>query len=1010
MIPRWLRATGPALLALLLMAMMLSSGAGPGTTAAAERRSALDLPLYDPPSGAIDVPAYDARRIEIRLHDTVSARVRTSMTYQGRTGVASLDGLLARLGVERMEPEFFGIAGQRRGSAELSGFYVVHLPRGTDVATALSAFRSDPSIASASPIGIYPVQLTPNDSLFSLQYWIEQPSGRDSRLSQVWDVSTGDTSVVLAIVDTGVLWDHPDLGGPPPFTGGNIWHNWVEMAGMPGVDDDSNGFIDDIRGWDFVTAVTGPPGEDTQTPDNDPSDYVGHGTFVAGTAAAIPDNVSGTAGAGYNLKVMAVRAGWHDGNSSGGVVDMSFCAQAIVYATDNGASVINCSWLNGDLDGLGAAVDYAIANGVSVVVAAGNLGSESQHLNYLSTRGDCVDVAALDQADARAWFSSYGTWVDVSSGGLGLKSATSVQYQPDYVVNSGTSFAAPIVSAMVGLYQSWRLDQGLGPATPQEILLRLRDTADPVDDLNPTFAGKLGRGRANGMRMLFDPPTSFIVTTGGPVRSTPAFVGWNEPEEAVVFGTEANQIHAVRSTSGQSLPGWPVATAGAVRGDPAIFDLDLDGEDEVLIGADDGWVYALNADGSAVAGWPVAVGGAVGSGPALADVAGGPEYEVIVGTANPHAVHVLDRHGQSMPGWPVSMPEAVVASPAIFDLESGGGDEIVIAGTDSSVYVFRGDASIMTGWPLEIGGAFESSPSIGDVDGDGSPDIVVGCTDGMVHAWSSAGVPLAGWPVSAGAAVRSSPALVKLDGDDFLEVVVGTDGLEVQAWHRDGSPVTGWPYATAGAVRGAPAVADVDDDGGVEIVVGDGSGQVHAIDVDGSGLLHWPRYGGGAVGRGVSLGDPDGDGRMEAVIGSTSGELYVWDLGPGTFDASLTPWFTAGRSFLRQRAVDLPPISAPGPPSPAAGLAMRLSPNPSRGTTVISLTGPQLSGKDVRVSLFDLAGRRLTETILSFDVGGTTRWHLDPRSAGGRPLAAGVYFVEAVSGARVARGKWVLLP
>jgi hypothetical protein len=1006
------RAPGSAIFTLALMAAIVAIGGSPEAGAQTERRVVLDLPLYDPGSGLTRVPAYDAHRLEVRLETGAAARVLEPMVRQGRTGVAGMDALLERFGVSRIEPEFpLTAQPPRRGvrSVDLSAFYIVHLPHGVDLAAALAAFRAEPSVAGAGPIGIYPVQLTPNDSLFSEQYWIQQASGRDSKLSQVWDVTTGDTSVVLAIVDTGVLWDHPDLGGPAPFTGGNIWHNWVEMAGSPGVDDDNNGFIDDVRGWDFVTGVSGPAGEDTSIPDNDPSDYVGHGTFVAGTAAAIPDNVSGTAGGGYNLKVMAVRAGWHDGVGSGGVVDMAFCAQAIRYATDNGATVINCSWLNGDLEGLGAAVDYAIANGVSVVVAAGNLQSESQTLNYLSTRGDCVDVAALDQSDFKAWFSSYGTWVDVSAAGLGFKSTTSNQYQPAYGINSGTSFAAPLVAAIIGLYQSWRLDEGLGLATPGEVLLRIRDTADPVDDLNPGVAGKLGGGRANGMRMLFDPPTSFVANFAGEIHSTPAFVDWGGEGEAVVFGTSANQVIAISSISGEPLAGWPVATGGAVRGDAAIFDIDLDGEKEVLIGADDGKVYALNGDGSPVPGWPVTLGGAIESGPAVADVAGGPEYEVIVGTASPHAVHVLDRSGQTMPGWPVVMPAGVSASPATFDMEPGGADEIAIAGLDSSVYLFRGDGSILDGWPVKVGDRVESSPSIGYIDVDGVADLVVGCDDGQVHAWSAAGVVLSGWPVDAGGPVRSSPALVKLDGDDFLEIIVGTDSARVQAWHHNGSPVAGWPYEVGGPVRGEPAVADVDGDGALEIVVGSMDGDMHAIDADGSGLIHWPRSLGGVPGRGVSLGDPDGDGRMEVVTGSASGDLYVWDLGPDTFDPSLAPWFTAGRSFLRQRAVDLPPIAVPEEPVLSLRLTMSLSPNPSRGGTVLALSGGRAGGEKVRVSLFDLGGRMIASETLSYDVGGRVSWSLGVEGKNGRRLAAGVYFVKAVSGAEVARAKWVLL-
>src|SRR5262249_60196138 len=111
-------------------------------------------------------------------------------------------------------------------------------------------------------------------------------------LPEGWDLEQGDSWIVLAIVDTGVLWSHPDLAA-------NIWRNPGEIPGN-GIDDDHNGYVDDVRGWDFVTGVVGSFGEDVSTPDNDPADYAGHGTSVAGIAGALVNNLSGVAGRGLN--------------------------------------------------------------------------------------------------------------------------------------------------------------------------------------------------------------------------------------------------------------------------------------------------------------------------------------------------------------------------------------------------------------------------------------------------------------------------------------------------------------------------------------------------------------------------------------------------------------------------------------------------------------------------------------------------------------------------------------
>src|SRR5262249_17980026 len=428
----------------------------------------LSLPLYDPSAGATRVPAYAAQKFEIKLAGGAVDRTRLALT--ARTGRPLVDALLGQFGVQRLEPEF---AGTR--DPNLSSYYILHLPAGGSRADAVGAFRAQPGVEAADPIAILPVAAVPNDSLFQYQYGFDQLNDRDSDLPEAWDLTQGDSTIVLAIIDTGVLWSHPDLAA-------NIWRNWGEIPNN-GIDDDGNGFVDDVRAWDFVDGVIGRFGEDVNTPDNDPSDYAGHGTAVAGIAGAVVNNVSGVAGAGYHCRIMALRAGWE--TNSGSVVDMSFCAQAIQYATDNGAKVINCSWQNADQGGLGAAVYYALGHGVPVVVAAGNAGTDTPPQNAIGMRGDCVDVAAIDANDVRTTVSNFGSWVDVSAAGNFTITTGSAHYTPTYTSPGGTSFAAPLVTGVVGLYQSWRKAHGLPPAPPDTVRWRLHDTADNIDAANP---------------------------------------------------------------------------------------------------------------------------------------------------------------------------------------------------------------------------------------------------------------------------------------------------------------------------------------------------------------------------------------------------------------------------------------------------------------------------------------------------------------------------------------------
>lgn len=1003
-----MRGIGLALLGALCLCPMSVAFAEP--TGGSGAPVGLDLPLYDPALGWNLVPAYAAHKLEIRLASEARPRDTGLVAAHARTGSPAIDRLLDRFSVARLEPEFPGTSPPEPGSGleDLTSFYIVHLPEWAALAEALGAFRSEPSVESADPIGIFPAAFFPNDSLFSLEYPLHQANDRDGDLPEAWDLAPGDTSLAMAIVDTGVLWTHPDLGGAPPYTSGNLWHNWVEIGGTAGFDDDGNGLNDDFIGWDFVTGKTGRAGEDLNAPDNDPSDFVGHGTFVAGIAGAIADNTSGIAGAGGRVKIMALRVGWDDGLGPGGVVDMSFCAQAITYAALKHATVINCSWSNGNLSGLGAAVSNAIALGSTVVVAAGNQSTSTPTGNYLGLRGDCVDVAALEPTDVLASTSNYGPWIDVCAGGVGLPSTNSTHYAPGYSTGSGTSFAAPVVSGIVAVYQSGRRSQGLPPATPAQVLLRLHDTADLVDAVNnPFFSGQLGGGRVNAARAILDPPTSFVVSTPGGVSVAPAFVNWGGAADAIIFGTALNRILAIDGATGVALTGWPVNTGGSVSSNPTVWDVDFDGSPEVLVGADDGKLYALESNGGPVSGWPITLGGMIRSGPSLHDVTGDPAYEIVVGTTAPNALHVLDRTGAERIGWPKTMPAALEASPALSDLDGNGKAEIVIGCDDSTVYAFKGDGDALGGWPIRVDGMVVSQPAIADLDGNGVRDVICGSADGKVHAWSASGVPIPGWPVTTSGGVRSSPVLADLDGDGRLEVVVGTDNGLVYAWNDDGSPLSGWPANVGGAVRGSPVIGDVDHDGSLDVVVGSFAKRVYALRLDGGAVPGWPRdLLGNPTGAG-SLGDPDRDGRLEVAVGDASGRLTCWDFGPSTYDSARLPWFTAGRSFLRQGSIVLPAIAVEGP-APSLSAALSLSPNPFRGRGRIHLAMPGARGERAEIAFFDVAGRRLYSQGVWLDASGSVSCELD--LLGHRAPSPGIYWVVARAGSARLRAKWVLLP
>lgn len=427
-----------------------------------------------------------------------------------RTGRASLDALNRTFEISRVEKRYPKKVFDRTAAQDIqiSNQYDFYFPPERDIDQILAAFRADPNVAAAYAEEIVPLRVKPNDLQFPQQWNLQnRSSGHDIRAVGGWEHSVGDTSVVLAILDSGTDWFHPDLGGSAPnYTDGNIWINWSEWNGFASVDDDSNGFVDDVRGWDFVhfspaesISASPWPGEDWKDEDNDPRDFNGHGTHVAGIASAIGNNAIGVSGVSWRCKILVCRVGWSsnvDGTELG-FIRTDFASDAIVYAVDQGAAAINASWGSGPQ--LGAAADYARDNGVVIFSAAGNESSQNQ--DYFASRNDVIDVASTTNMDVKSSFSNYGTWVDISAPGSGILSTLPDRASAGtgYGLLSGTSMACPHLVGFYGVLKSAHPTWARG-----EILAKIYSSADDIDALNPSHAGKLGAGRINMMKAFDD--------------------------------------------------------------------------------------------------------------------------------------------------------------------------------------------------------------------------------------------------------------------------------------------------------------------------------------------------------------------------------------------------------------------------------------------------------------------------------------------------------------------------
>jgi PKD repeat protein len=433
----------------------------------------------------------------------------------GKSGVNSLDILASEFDVEYLKPQF--ISAVERGIPKLSQHYKVRFSNVHDLEEVMEAYSQDPYVERVEPIGVHTAYATPNDFYFSYQWHMNQASDHDIDAPEAWDIETGDESVIVVILDTGVRYYHPDLGGAngspsnPGASRGNMWINTAELNGSSGVDDDGNGYTDDWIGWDFVNGASDCyPGEDCNTQDNDPRDFNGHGTHCVGNVCMLTNDgygMTGVAGGwhsgsqpvtGNGVRVMACRIGWsatHPLYGEVGYVRMDFAAEAFYYAADNGATIASCSWGSSNSGGLEAAVDYFLGNGGLIFKSAGNSGNQTA--DYMCGRTDVISVVATDQNDCKASFSTYGTWADISAPGVEIWSTYHDHTDPNtnyWASMDGTSMASPLAAGVGALI--WSKNPGW---TAAQVEQQLYDSADDIDGLacNSAYAGKLGAGRIN---------------------------------------------------------------------------------------------------------------------------------------------------------------------------------------------------------------------------------------------------------------------------------------------------------------------------------------------------------------------------------------------------------------------------------------------------------------------------------------------------------------------------------
>ena len=731
----------------------------------------------------------------------------------------------------------------------------------------------------------------PNDPLYGQQWHVPK-----IKAEVAWNIEKGEPSTVIAIIDSDINWTHEDLQG-------NMWQNPGEIPGN-NIDDDGNGYKDDIVGWDFVDSGTAcASGEDCSTPDNNPHGKGNHGTHVAGLAAAVTNNAKGGVGVCQRCKIMGLRAGYVQG---GGAIVMrdSNVVSALVYAADEDADVIVMAF-GGPAPSpvLESAVQYASAQGMVMIASAGISGASDSV--YPAALEQVLGVAATDANDQRALFSSYsrygrnGTVIDVAAPGTNVWS-TAVKGSPygcsdfdgnGYSMCSGTSMSAGIVGGVVGLLRS------KNPAlSAEQVATIIRSADDPLSSANAYIAQRTNAYKVltypTGIAVLYHP--GFMYGQGVvPLTGTATAPGFQQYKVEIGAGVYPSAWTLIGSGNSPILQGTLATlnpTALGLSIGTYTLRLTVTAQQKTL---ED--VALVHIDPNLVAGWPKSLGllscltgGFDESRPALVDVDNNNNRELFMAarTDDPNSFSCFielqgrGQDGGSLPGFPIIVSHIstnTVSTVAVADLDADGMSEIAFhtycqscpSGTFSRFYLYQEDGTLKFGWPIDLPTTPDfpypinpNNPVIANVDGGNDLEMIFVTTSGSatlcdndpgnkIYVYKHTGQLVPGWPKQLPCLAYNSPAVGDIDNNGDMEIVIamqppnsGTIG-NVYVYNHDGSIFPGWPKAINEVIPVALADVDMNDNGKLEIIsvrrdLSTYQPWVHVVNHDGTPASGWP--------------------------------------------------------------------------------------------------------------------------------------------------------------------------
>ena len=719
-----------------------------------------------------------------------------------------------------------------------------------------------PAVAEAQPNYLRTPCYTPDDPLVGDQW---------SLVATGWLAARPPNArgIIVGVVDSGVGYDHPDLRD-------QIWRNVAEWRGDAGRDDDGNGYVDDVMGWDFADAPGLAGSGDYLDRDADPYDESGHGTHVAGIIAAGVGNGVGIAGLAPSVQLMVLRAGFNA--TGGGYLADDDVAAAVVYGVENGAHVLNLSF--GDPNPspvLRDALAYAHAAGVTIVAAAGNGGEEG--VLYPARFSEAIAVSAVTESGAVASFSSWGYEVDVAAPGLQIRS---LALGGGYADLSGTSMAAAHVSGLSALIlarqphlQPLQVRAAL-TATARDAALAGWDpwTGHGVATASPPPQGPAGARfayPASGEAVAGAVET--VLEVAGPEGGNTWSVAWSRRDEDVWRELEGS-VAATGPSLGFRLPDLA----------PGEYVLRAERSDSPASPMTRSWTFVpftATAQAPVVSGlsWSRVVQG--GSWAELVEwrtdrPAGGEVRLSGMGGAL-----VLPVPAGRTDQWLV-LPGDLTPGPYELIVDADGTDRASIA---LAVVVGERGLVSLPGQSLAVLPDGYLLPEFTDFDGDGRPEIATMAASeagyGATTLYELDGSE--GWA----AAHTTSQTFIPwttgdLDGDGLQEIMA-VDAERVRL--LEAVATDGFPVRVAWEQRGVwgGAVGDLDGDGRPEMHLRSSRGDlVRVFENQGDdqyeevALLANPTDGDNEAGERFVLGDLDGDGAQEVLLGDSDGDLMVY--------------------------------------------------------------------------------------------------------------------------------------